>query len=141
MEVMEAMMTSERRRTHSEVRHVLVMDDHRDCADSLAILLRQGGHDVSVAYSAKKALELAESQRPDVFLLDLGMPDLDGFTVAVKLRHDLNFRDALIVAVTGYGIAGDRARTAAAGFDLHLIKPVDGRQLLERLSVESASKH
>jgi CheY-like chemotaxis protein len=120
-----------------KIRHVLVMDDHKDCADSLAMILRHDGHNVHVAYSALQALELAVAYRPDMFLLDLGMPDMDGYTVAVKLRHDLNFANALIIAVTGYGIAGDRARTAAAGFDLHLTKPIDRPKLLEMLEKQS----
>jgi DNA-binding response OmpR family regulator len=125
----------------AEVRKVLIMDDRKDCADSLAIILRHHGHDVLVAYSAEAALKIAATQRPDVFLLDLGMPDMDGFTVAVKLRHELSFKDALIVAVTGFGIAGDRARTAAAGYDLHLTKPIDGNKLVELLGGESPPNH
>jgi len=122
----------------TERRRVLIMDDHRDCAESLALLLRLDGHEVYVAYSAARALELASTHRPDVFLLDLGMPELDGFTVAVKLRKELGFTKALIIAVTGYGMAGDRARTAAAGFDLHLTKPIDGRQVAQLLAGQSA---
>jgi CheY-like chemotaxis protein len=115
------------------------MDDHQDGADALAVLLRRQGYDVHVAYSASAALELAGSHRPDMFLLDLGMPELDGYTVAVKLRHELKFRDAMIVAVTGYGMAGDRARTAAAGFDAHLTKPVDVGAILSLVRAEVSS--
>jgi CheY-like chemotaxis protein len=123
----------------SVIRDILIMDDHKDCADSLAMLMRQGGHHVYVAYSAMQALELAKQHRPDVFLLDLGMPILDGYTVAVRLRQEMNFSQALIIAVTGYGMAGDRARTTAAGFDQHLTQPIDSAKLLGLLSTELAA--
>jgi CheY-like chemotaxis protein len=133
-------MFSHQRTTDTTVPcQILIMDDHQDGADALAILLRREGHDVHVAYSAAAALELAETHHPDVFLLDLGMPELDGYTVAVKLRHELNFQDAMIIAVTGYGMAGDRARTASAGFDAHLTKPVDLRAILGLLPARVSS--
>ena len=94
----------------SELKHVLVVDDNRDSADMLAIVLRHHGHNVQVAYSGPTALEVAREQRPSVILLDLGMPSMDGYTVARHLRDQPETKNALIVAVTGYGLAGDRAR-------------------------------
>jgi len=97
------------------------------------------GHQVFVAYSADAALDLARSERPNVFLLDLSMPESDGFTIGAQLRHDLNFKDALIIAVTGYGMECDRARTAAAGFDLHLTKPVDSLKVMQIITTETSA--
>jgi two-component system CheB/CheR fusion protein len=103
---------------------VLIVDDNRDSADSLALLLRMGGHDCRTCYDGRSALETAEALRPQAILLDLSMPDLDGLEVCRRLR-DAGFRDAFIVALTGYGQETDRRRSLAGGFDAHLVKPVD----------------
>lgn len=118
----------------SQALQVLVVDDNTDAADMLAILLRHRGHEVQVAYSGALALELALVQQPSVILLDIGLPQMDGYKVARELRERPETRDALIIAVTGYGLDGDRARARAAGFDLHLLKPIDAHQLFEVLA-------
>ena len=106
-------------------RRVLVVDDNRDLAESLAVVLRLWGHDVRVAYDGRSALETAQEYTPEVVLLDIGLPQLDGFEVARRLRQRPELRQARLVAITGYGRDEDRRRSAEAGFDLHLTKPVD----------------
>jgi CheY-like chemotaxis protein/two-component sensor histidine kinase len=110
-------------------RRVLVVDDNRDLAESLAMVLRLWGHDVRVAYDGRSALETAQEYAPEVVLLDIGLPQLDGFEVARRLRQRPELRQARLVAITGYGRDEDRRRSAEAGFDLHLTKPVDPAEL------------
>lgn len=110
-------------------RRVLIVDDNRDSADSLGTLLELGGHRVEVAYDGEAGLEAAERFAPEVVLLDIGLPRLDGYEVARRLRAE---RDGLlIVAVTGYGQESARRKSAEAGFDHHLLKPVDLAALRE----------
>jgi signal transduction histidine kinase len=104
-------------------KRVLVVDDNRDAAEMLSEVLRQAGHQVSEAYDGLSALVIAARFRPEVVLLDLGLPDLDGFEVARRLRADPPCA-MKIVALTGFGRAEDRRRTAEVGIDLHLVKPV-----------------
>jgi two-component system CheB/CheR fusion protein len=103
---------------------VLVVDDNRDSADSLAILLRLQGHDVRVAYDGPAALQSIAQDRPQLALVDVGMPGMDGFEVARNVRGDPAFNDIKLVAVTGWGQEKDRKASAAAGFDHHLMKPI-----------------
>jgi CheY-like chemotaxis protein len=117
----------------NESRQVLVVDDDQDSADSLGRLMRLGGHQVQVAYSGEVAILLAQQLKPDVILLDLGLPRLDGYRVVEKLRQQPGTKTALIVAVTGYGQASDRQRCKEAGFDLHLLKPIRTEKLLQLL--------
>ena len=108
--------------------HVLVVDDVVDNANSLAMLLRLMGHETHVSFGALNALHLAEDLDPDLILLDIGLPELDGYQVARRLRRMLR-RDTRIVALTGYGSEADRQRALEAGFDEHLVKPVSHDQL------------
>ena len=104
---------------------VLVVDDNKDAADTLAIVVGMLGKDVRVAYDGTTGVKLADQYRPDVVLLDLGMPRMDGYEVARRLReHDWG-RTLTLVALTGWGQDEDKRRTAQAGFDLHVVKPVD----------------
>jgi two-component system CheB/CheR fusion protein len=105
-------------------RRILVVDDNVDTAESLAVLLRMRGHRVEVAHEGQGALAIAAALHPEVVLLDIGLPGLDGYEVARRLRHRRPTSDALIVALTGYGQEGDQRRARAAGFDHHLVKPV-----------------
>ena len=110
-------------------RRVLVVDDNVDAAATLELLLRSLGHETRMAHDGVRALDIAREFRPEVILLDIGMPGLDGYEVARRLRamnHGQNFR---IVAITGWGQDADRTRTKEAGFDVHLVKPVDLRVL------------
>jgi PAS domain S-box-containing protein len=110
-------------------RRVLVVDDNRDHAESLAQLLRAHGHSVRTAYDGTSALADAREFRPHVVLLDLGMPDMDGLETASRLRAAAATEPLLLVAVTGWGQERDRVRTRDAGFDGHLVKPVDLAEL------------
>jgi CheY-like chemotaxis protein len=101
------------------------VDDNLDAADSLAkILARLHGQEVRVAHNGTEALAAAEEFRPEVILLDIGMPGMDGHEVARRLRGRPEFRHATLVALTGWGQESDRRRSAEAGFDRHLVKPV-----------------
>ena len=113
-------------------RRVLVADDNQDGAETMGMLLEFGGHEVHLAFSGAAALETAKRLKPDVIVLDIGMPDLDGYEVAQRIRHEAWGEHVLLIAVTGWGQADDKRRAVAAGFDHHLTKPVDPVQL-ERL--------
>jgi CheY-like chemotaxis protein len=111
---------------------VLVVDDCADTRDSLRILLRLWGHDTAEAADGPAALELAAAFRPAAALLDLAMPGMSGYEVAVRLRRLPGLEHVLLVAATGFGQARDLAASRAAGFDHHLVKPFDPAEL-ERL--------
>jgi signal transduction histidine kinase/CheY-like chemotaxis protein len=111
--------------TRPSTRRILVVDDNADAAVSLGELLSLDGHHVQTAYSSRDALDLTESFEPEVVLLDIGLPEMDGYEVAKRLRKTRRSEDLTIVALTGYGRQEDRERTQNAGFDAHLIKPVD----------------
>ena len=115
-------------------RSILVVDDDVDTVKSLAMLLRLEGHEVRVAYNGPKAVEIAQQEAPDIILLDLGMPEMDGFQVAQQLRQQPALGNALLVAMTGYGQEEDRWRSRAAGFDYHLLKPVEPEALNKLLA-------
>jgi CheY-like chemotaxis protein len=106
-------------------RSVLIVDDNQDAAKCLALLLGTAGHEVRTAFDGLAALDLAQERPPDVVLLDIGMPGMDGLEVVRRLRQDLGLKQALLVALTGYGQEEDRRRSHEAGFDVHLVKPVD----------------
>jgi CheY-like chemotaxis protein len=106
-------------------RRVLIVDDNEDAANSLALILELGGHQTASVYTAVDALQRAAAFRPEVVLLDIGLPGMDGYEVAQKMRELPGLRDIRLVAVTGYGRADDRIRARDAGFDDHLTKPVE----------------
>jgi CheY-like chemotaxis protein/two-component sensor histidine kinase len=116
---------------------VLVVDDNVDAADSAAMILRRSGHDVRVEYSSPGALETAMMYRPHVILLDIGLPEISGYEVARRLRQMPELMGVRLVAVTGYGQDADRHRSHAAGFDHHLVKPMNVKQLQEILATFS----
>jgi PAS domain S-box-containing protein len=104
---------------------VLVVEDNIDAAESLATLLRLWNHDVSVVHDGRTALEAAREQQPEVVLLDIGLPGLDGYQVARRLREELHLDHTLLVAMTGYGQPEDRRRSREAGIQYHFVKPVE----------------
>jgi CheY-like chemotaxis protein len=108
--------------THNGMR-VLVVDDNVDAAESLALLLQVEGHQVSVGHSARDALRLAQTEAPQVFLLDIGLPDMDGYELARRLRATEGSANAILIALTGYGQEQDQQRSKDAGFNHHLVKP------------------
>ncbi len=112
---------------------ILVADDLADSADSLAMLLQLEGHEVRVAYDGEQALALAESFRPDVALLDVGMPKLNGLEVCGRIREQHWGQRMTLVAQTGWGQASDRQRSRDAGFDHHIVKPIDPEKLIALL--------
>jgi PAS domain S-box-containing protein len=112
---------------------ILVVDDNADAADSVAILLGAAGYDVRVAYSAKSALQIAVEYQPHVVLLDIGLPEMDGYEVAQHLRQHARLRETKLIALTGYGQDADHQSSQEAGFDYHLVKPVDSGTLQELL--------
>jgi CheY-like chemotaxis protein len=121
-------------------RRILVVDDNADAAVSLSMFLRLKGHEVQVAHDGTAGLAAASSYRPDVAFLDIGMPGMDGYELARRIRLDPDLKSVALVALTGWGQEEDRRRSSEAGFDHHLVKPVDPddlRQLLESLLARS----
>ncbi len=120
---------------------MLIVDDNRDAADSLAMLLRTTGNDIRTAYDGLEALQAADEFRPEVVLLDIGLPKIDGHEVAKRLRREPWGRRVCLIAVTGWSEDADRARSRAAGFDHHLVKPLDTGHLAQLLdSVERSAR-
>lgn len=117
---------------------VLVVDDNIDAADSIAVLLRLWGHEVAVAYDGAAALEAAARMRPDIALLDIGLPQINGFELAARLRQESWGSELRLVALSGWGQEVDRVRSMSAGFSHHLTKPVD-IQALKRILVTNLS--
>ena len=113
---------------------MLVVDDNADASETLAMLLGLWGHEVRSAADGPAAVEAAVAHRPDVVLLDISLPGMSGYEVAAQLRREEGTRDAVIVAVSGYGQEEDRRRSRQAGFDFHLVKPLDHDALLTLLS-------
>jgi CheY-like chemotaxis protein len=112
-------------------RRVLIVDDNVDAATTLHLLLRSLGHETAVAHNGMEALKVAAEFHPEIVLLDIGMPGIDGYEVARRLR---SIKEHLkIVAVTGWGQEADRQRSREAGFDLHLVKPVEPEDLARAL--------
>ena len=120
-------------RSNLESKRILVVDDNKDAADSLAFLLRAYGSDVNVAYDGQEALDVALASNPDIVLLDIGLPKLYGYDVAKRIRAARG-RRVLLVAITGWGQEEDRRRAEEAGFDHHLTKPVQFDALLRLIA-------
>ena len=110
--------------SHDTARRVLIVDDNTDAAATMEILLKSLGHETSVAHNGIEALQVASDFKPDVILLDIGLPGLDGYEVARRLRALKSERPCRIVAVTGWGQDADKRKSEEAGFDMHLVKPV-----------------
>jgi signal transduction histidine kinase/ActR/RegA family two-component response regulator len=122
---------------------ILIVDDNADAADMLAVYLGSVGHRLHVAYEGRRGLALAQEVAPDVLLLDIGLPDIDGYQLARRMRALPQTAHATLIALTGYGQDADRKRSIAAGFDHHLTKPVDVAALLRLLTdqVRPSSMH
>ena len=118
---------------------VLVVDDNVDTVTTLALLVKESGHEVRTAYDGSTVLEAALDYRPDVVLLDIGLPGLNGFEVAKRLRQQPALQNVVLVAMTGYGQESDRQRSKEAGFDHHLVKPGDFGKVLQILATVSES--
>jgi signal transduction histidine kinase/CheY-like chemotaxis protein len=127
-------------RGQAPAHRILVVDDNRDAAQSLGLLLKLSGHEVHTAHDGPAALEAVHTYAPQIVLLDIGLPGMDGLEVAHRLRQDLGLKDILLVALTGYGQEEDRRRTQEAGFNAHLVKPVDLEELHELLARHKADE-
>lgn len=108
---------------------ILVVDDNVDAADSLSLLLQLSGHELTVAHDGAEALRLLEQDVPDMILLDIGLPGMNGYEVARRVRELPALAQTRLIAMTGYGQESDKEAAAAAGFDAHLVKPVDYEML------------
>jgi two-component system, chemotaxis family, CheB/CheR fusion protein len=111
-------------------RRILIIDDNADASEALAMLLANEGHQVETRLDGVSGLSTAATFSPDVVLLDIGLPGMDGYEVARRLRESGSNRNVVLVAVTGYGLPADRLKSAEAGFDHHLTKPVDYEALI-----------
>lgn len=109
---------------------ILIIDDNRDFAEALQMFFELHGHDAVAAFSGTEGVQAALVSPPDAVICDLGLPELNGFEVVTELRARAATANVRIIAVTGYGDDDDRRRTAAAGFDAHLVKPVEGSEIL-----------
>jgi CheY-like chemotaxis protein len=112
----------------------LIVDDNRDNADSLARLLRLMGNDTRTAYDGQEGVEVARTFHPDVMLLDIGLPKLDGYEACRRIREQSWSKSAVMIAVTGWGQEEDRRRSHEAGFDHHMVKPVDPHDIMKLLA-------
>jgi CheY-like chemotaxis protein len=111
--------------TDATAKHrLLVVDDNRDAAESMSMLLQMWGHEVAFAYDGPSALETAAQWQPEAVFLDIGLPGMDGYELAARLRELPQGKAAVLIAITGYGQDDDRLRSERAGIDHHLVKPV-----------------
>jgi CheY-like chemotaxis protein/two-component sensor histidine kinase len=124
----------ERVELSAQTARVLVVDDNVDVADMIVVLLQLFGHEAKAAYYGQSALQTATEYKPDVVLLDIGLPDMNGYEVARQLRRQPQTKDIRLIAMTGYGQDSDRQRSQEAGCDLHLVKPVDPQKLRDLLA-------
>ena len=115
-------------------KRILVVDDHRDAARVLGLLLDSLGHEVQTATDGQQALDTIASFHPDIVFLDIGLPQLDGYEVARRVRKRPDLSRTKLIALTGWSHAEDRQRTREAGFDAHLVKPVGVKTLKEVLA-------
>jgi CheY-like chemotaxis protein len=115
-------------------RRILVVDDNRDAATSLTMLLKIAGHETQAAHDGLEAVDVAETFRPDVVLVDISLPRMNGFDVCRRIRQQPWGKDMTLVALTGWGQNEDRQMSKEAGFDHHLVKPVDFNALMETLT-------
>jgi CheY-like chemotaxis protein len=117
---------------------VLLIEDSRDAREMFRMMLELAGHRVWEAEDGDRGLALLETEHPDVAIIDIGLPGLDGYTIAQRIRERPGGREMLLLALTGYGSPGDHKRSAEAGFDYHLVKPVDLTELARLLGEGSA---
>ena len=108
----------------STPKRLLVVDDIEDAAESMSMLLEMWGHEVTYAYDGPSALETAQQWQPEAVILDIGLPGMDGYQVAARLRALPQGKETVLISITGYGKDDDRRRSRRAGIDHHLVKPV-----------------
>jgi CheY-like chemotaxis protein len=110
-------------------RRVLIVEDNQDAGEMYRLLIELAGHEALLAENGRLGLELFKAASPDIALVDIGLPGMDGYEIARRFRAEPNGAAVFLAALTGYGSASDRARSRQAGFDLHLLKPVDPQML------------
>ena len=115
-------------------RRILIVDDNHDSADSLAMLMEITGNKTYLAHDGVEAVKAVEKYRPEVVLLDIGLPQLDGYEVCRRVREQAWGKDIVVIALTGWGQDDDRRKSEEAGFNGHLVKPVDYDKLLDLLA-------
>jgi CheY-like chemotaxis protein len=120
-------------------RRILIVEDNADAREALREALEQAGHEIFEAASGSTGVESALANRPDVALIDIGLPEFDGYEVARRIRSTSEVRGMMLVALTGYGTPEDRQRAVQAGFDAHLVKPLNFDQLADLLTARAAS--
>jgi len=130
-ELEDDMKTTVAGQNDRQAMRVLVVDDNRPSAQTLAWVMELNGYEVRACFDGQSAVETARAFHPDVVLLDLGMPKMDGYEVCRRLRQDETLADTLVIAQTGWGGDAERRRTAAVGFNHHMTKPVDFNVLLQ----------
>ena len=118
---------------------ILVVDDNVDAAETIALLLEATGYEVHVEFGAKRALERTVTENPEVCLLDIGLPEMNGNELARQIRKIPGMDTAVLIALTGYGQDDDRENTRAAGFDYHFVKPIDTTELASLLARVSST--
>ncbi|HWD34851.1 MAG TPA: response regulator, partial [Casimicrobiaceae bacterium] len=128
-EIRQAAPAAEGRDATNPPRRILLVDDNVDAVESLAILLRSTGHDVTTAHDATSALAMIDVYAPDLVVLDIGLPGMDGYALAREIRARAALRNVVLVALTGYGKPEDSSRAREVGFDHHLIKPASIAEL------------
>jgi len=131
--IFEAVAQVEKAKQPAQTSRVLVIDDNKDAADMLTMMLQMFGHEAQAAYNGQGGLEMALEYQPDVVLLDIGLPDMNGYDVAQRLRQQPQTRNMKLIALTGYGQDSDRKLSQEAGFDHHLVKPVEPQKLQDLL--------
>lgn len=124
----------------SLTRRVLIVDDHADSADLIALWLEQDGHETRIALDGVSGLTAAIEFNPDVAVLDLGLPPSDGYELAQSIRARPELSKCRLIAVSGYGDDADRARSAGAGFERHLTKPVNLQELMSAVRVQASER-
>lgn len=125
---------TERAMSATRLYRILVADDNRDCAESLALMLEFDGHEVRIAYDGAEAIQAAEAFRPDIVILDIGMPKLNGYDACRNIREQPWGQNMVLIALTGWGQDKDKRKTQEAGFNYHLVKPVESNQLMNLLA-------
>ena len=120
-----------------------MVEDNPEAAESLMMILELLGHQARVVHDGRTAIEAARANLPDVMLIDIGLPGMNGYEVAQAIRRDATLKHLVLVALTGYGLSEDKARAMAAGFDHHLVKPVDLdalQELVERVGLREKKR-
>jgi two-component system CheB/CheR fusion protein len=131
----EPLSTPEMVETSVRLLRILIVDDNEDVAESEALLLSQAGHEIRVANSGEEALDIAPSFQPEAVILDIGMPGMDGYEVARRLRNKGGLEKTKLIALSGYGSKEDLIKAREAGFDIHLTKPVEIDTLTKAISM------